>query len=266
MTGMPLRKTFTVSSPVASNSADATSRQLGQHQRGVEAAFADRHGGLRIGGVPDPFGALQRGVGQLGRPRLVVADPLGLPVAGLQEPHRPRGGLAPGRLAAVLVPHLDLPQAALARGQRPAGVGHGDRLVAGHPPCPTGRPCRWPARPSCRRPTRDRPSAAARAGPTRRSSSAAAPLLEPRGLRCRRPTDRRGIHSGDSWGEGPDRCKAPGQSVQPPARWPTTADAQGRQGGNSCQQEQTPKNSKGRRFMAGTASSLEVDEWGRIPS
>src|SRR5262249_47081487 len=55
-------------------------------------------------------------------------NPAGTPVLVLQQAHFPPRGLAPCRLARVLIPYAGLPEVALPRGQRGAPIGPEDRL------------------------------------------------------------------------------------------------------------------------------------------
>ena len=75
----------------------------------------------------DPLRAGKIDVGtRLGR----GADPLRLPVGRLHHAHRELGGLRPVALLAVVAPGLDLPEHALRRGERRAGIGHTHGLRA----------------------------------------------------------------------------------------------------------------------------------------
>ena len=100
------------------------------HHVTAEEAVAGRGRLLEVGlGLwePDPFGTRQRIVVRgLGGRRL---DPLGFPVAGLEQPHLPCRGNAPAAIRAALVVDLDLPETGLAARQRLAGVDDVGRAV-----------------------------------------------------------------------------------------------------------------------------------------
>jgi hypothetical protein len=57
------------------------------------------------------------------------ANPLCPPIAGLKQPHRPLGGLAPTAWLAVLIPDADLPEARCVRAQLFAAVRQQDGLI-----------------------------------------------------------------------------------------------------------------------------------------
>ena len=110
----------------------ANATPLGKGEGSAEEAGPDRRADRGIARrEPDPDGALQDRVRTLGLVAAVAADPLSLPVVGIQEAHRPAGGLAPIRGDTVLVPDPHRPPADVVRRERLAGVRNVQRLIRG---------------------------------------------------------------------------------------------------------------------------------------
>src|SRR3972149_1435699 len=98
----------------------------GQYEGPAEVAVAHRHCLIRLPfGIPDPIGA--RECHRFGV--TVEANPLCLPIVGLEEAHRPMGRRAPGRLPAGLVPNADFPKARFTRRERLDRIKKLDRLI-----------------------------------------------------------------------------------------------------------------------------------------
>src|SRR5215469_3762318 len=85
----------------------------GNLKRLAEISIGRRFVGFRLRRIPDPFGLLQIDIsaGRVARRRLLVtANPLTLPVLGVQKSHRPLSRGAPFAGMIVLIPYLDLPE------------------------------------------------------------------------------------------------------------------------------------------------------------
>ena len=105
-------------------------RLFRQRQGVVEQPLALGHIARLVRGVPNPLGLVEWGLGRSRLARRIVADPIGLPIPGLKQAHRPYRRLAPGGFAPVLVPDLHHPIAALVRDKRLALINGADGLVA----------------------------------------------------------------------------------------------------------------------------------------
>ncbi len=101
----------------------------------AEEPMSDGHRRGRVAfGIPDPGGPgqIDLTVARLLLPRGVETDPLGLPVDGTKQAHRPGRHLAPGGRFVVLVPDAHPPEALRLRFERLARVDDLCGLIRGH--------------------------------------------------------------------------------------------------------------------------------------
>jgi len=104
---------------------------LRQVERVVEKALTFRGLARRIRRVPNPFGRVERGLDEGLLVGLVVADPFGLPIAGLQQAIDQLAGLLQGDSRPSLSQTFTFQKQCLMRDERLALVGGTDGLIAG---------------------------------------------------------------------------------------------------------------------------------------
>ena len=97
----------------------------------AEIAGLGRSAGCRAGLQPNPRRPASRQQLRHWFLLAVQPDPCGLPVRGLEQPHRPTCGPAPARCLPLVVPCLNLPATEHSRRQLLAGIFHLDGLLRG---------------------------------------------------------------------------------------------------------------------------------------